>query len=205
MVSTPTRTTAARSRRRRRPAVARPPDRRPAAAPAPPTAGRPAVTPAARVRAWYRGFWSALEGTGKSRNGSTYYLILGSTLALTAIGIMMVLSASSVEAIAAGESPYSAALKQGMFAAIGVFCMFVLSRVNVVWLKRFAWPAHRSWPLRCWGWSSSWDAARWATRTGSTSARSPSSPPKPPSLPWRSGWPRCLTARPSSSTSGGTR
>ena len=103
-----------------------------------PAAG-PAQTPAAGVRGWYRTFWSALEGTGKSRNGSTYYLILGSTLALTAIGIMMVLSASSVEAIAAGESPYSAALKQGMFAAIGVFVMFVLSRVNVVWLKRFAW------------------------------------------------------------------
>lgn len=88
-----------------------------------------------------QGFWAALEGTGTSRNGSTYYLILGSTLALTAIGIMMVLSASSVEAIAAGESPYSAALKQGMFAAIGIVLMFVLSRVNVQWLKRLAWPA----------------------------------------------------------------
>ena len=100
-----------------------------------------ASTPVARVRGWYRGFWSALEGTGKSRNGSTYYLILGSTLALTAIGIMMVLSASSVEAIAAGESPYTAAGKQSLFAAIGLFCMFVLSRVNVVWLKRGAWAA----------------------------------------------------------------
>jgi cell division protein FtsW len=93
-----------------------------------------------KVRNGYRRFWSVLEGTGTSRNGSTYYLILGSTLALTAIGIMMVLSASSVEAIAAGESPYSAALKQGMFAVIGLFFMFILSRVNVVWLKRFAWP-----------------------------------------------------------------
>jgi cell division protein FtsW len=89
----------------------------------------------------HRSFWAKLEGNGKSRNGSTYYLILGSTLALTAIGIMMVLSASSVEAIAAGESPYTAALKQGMFAAIGIFTMFVLSRINVVWLKRLAWPA----------------------------------------------------------------
>jgi len=97
--------------------------------------------PLAMVRGWTRAFWSALEGTGKSRNGSTYYLILGATLALTAIGILMVLSASSVEAIAAGESPYSAASKQGMFAAIGLFCMFLLSRVNVVWLKRFAWLA----------------------------------------------------------------
>ena len=92
-----------------------------------------------RIRGWYRGFWSTLEGTGTSRNGSTYYLILGSTLALTAIGIMMVLSASSVESIAAGKSPYGDALKQGMFAAIGIFTMFVLSRINVVWLKRLAW------------------------------------------------------------------
>ncbi len=94
-----------------------------------------------KLRNAYRRFWSALEGNGTSRNGSTYYLILGSTLALTAIGIMMVLSASSVESIAAGKSPYGDALKQGMFAAIGIFTMFVLSRINVVWLKRLAWPA----------------------------------------------------------------
>ena len=92
----------------------------------------------ARVRSAYQKFWSALEGTGTSRNGSTYYLILGSTLALTAIGIMMVLSASSVESIAAGKSPYGDAMKQGIFAALGIFLMFVLSRVNVVWLKRLA-------------------------------------------------------------------
>jgi cell division protein FtsW len=89
----------------------------------------------------YRRFWSALEGNGTSRNGSTYYLILGSTLALTAIGIMMVLSASSVESIAAGKSPYGDALKQGLFAGIGIFTMFALSRINVVWLKRLAWLA----------------------------------------------------------------
>ena len=139
MVSTPTRTTAARPAAGGATSGKSAGSRHAFGGTASP-AGRPAVTPAARVRAWNRGFWSALEGTGKSRNGSTYYLILGSTLALTAIGIMMVLSASSVEAIAAGESPYSAALKQGGFAAIGVFAMFVLSRVNVVWLRRFAWP-----------------------------------------------------------------
>ncbi|MCU1548146.1 MAG: cell division protein FtsW [Arthrobacter sp.] len=127
MVSTPTRTTTAKAAVVNKPA-------------APRAASRERLS-AKKMRGWYRGFWSALEGTDKSRNGSTYYLILGSTLALTAIGIMMVLSASSVEAIADGESPYSAALKQGMFAGIGLFTMFVLSRVNVVWLKRFAWLA----------------------------------------------------------------
>jgi cell division protein FtsW len=105
------------------------------------TAGARQSAATARLRTAYRRFWSALEGTGTSRNGSTYYLILGSTLALTAIGIMMVLSASSVESIAAGKSPYGDALKQGMFAAIGIFTMFVLSRINVTWLKRLAWPA----------------------------------------------------------------
>jgi len=140
VVSTPTRTTAARTARGGASSGGAPSGKAAGSRTPSSPARRPAVTPAARVRTWYRGFWSALEGTGKSRNGSTYYLILGSTLALTAIGIMMVLSASSVEAIAAGESPYSAALKQGGFAAIGVFAMFVLSRVNVVWLRRFAWP-----------------------------------------------------------------
>jgi cell division protein FtsW len=117
----------------------RPPADRPRAVKStPPAPSRPSAP--ARIRNVYRGFWSALEGTGTSRNGSTYYLILGSTLALTAIGIMMVLSASSVESIAAGKSPYGDALKQGLFAAIGIFTMFVLSRINVVWLKRLAWP-----------------------------------------------------------------
>lgn len=132
MVSTPTRPTSSQPRTGK---------------PASSSSSKPASisTPRAgtvpqRFRAVYRGFWSALEGTGTSRNGSTYYLILGSTLALTAIGIMMVLSASSVESIAAGKSPYGDALKQGMFAGIGIFTMFVLSRINVVWLKRLAWP-----------------------------------------------------------------
>jgi cell division protein FtsW len=134
MVSTPTRSPAAST-------AATKPSGTPSSAALPPAAQAPSGLQAAgrKVRGWYRGFWSALEGTGKSRNGSTYYLILGSTLALTAIGILMVLSASSVEAIAAGESPYTAALKQGLFAGIGLFGMFLLSRVNVVWLKRGAW------------------------------------------------------------------
>ncbi|MDJ0320387.1 putative lipid II flippase FtsW [Pseudarthrobacter sp. PS3-L1] len=94
-----------------------------------------------RPRVWFGAFWGALEGNGRSKNGSTYYLILGATLALTAIGILMVLSASSVESIAAEKSPYGDALKQGMFAVLGFAGMFILSRINVVWLKRLAWPA----------------------------------------------------------------
>ncbi|UKA60288.1 putative lipid II flippase FtsW [Arthrobacter sp. FW306-2-2C-D06B] len=128
MVSTPTRSGPGRTRAGK-------------ADPAGPAAGVARASLPSRIRSGISGFWSTLEGSGKSSGGSTYYLILGASLALTAIGIIMVLSASSVEAIAAGESPYSIATKQGMFAAIGIVAMLVLSRVNVLWLKRFAWPS----------------------------------------------------------------
>ncbi len=143
MVSTPTRTTGPGPAGKPR---SKPAGSKPAGKPTGSPAGKPGAArdnrPGAVVRRWNGAFWAALEGSEKSRSGSTYYLILGSTLALTAIGIMMVLSASSVEAIAAGESPYSAALKQGMFACIGLAAMMVLTRVNVVWLKRIAWPTY---------------------------------------------------------------
>ncbi|GHG41515.1 hypothetical protein GCM10012320_03910 [Sinomonas cellulolyticus] len=84
--------------------------------------------------------WRRITRTEGSSSGTSYYLILGTTLALTAIGIMMVLSASSVESIAAGESPYTAALKQVLFGAVGLVGMLALSRINVRWLKRLAWP-----------------------------------------------------------------
>ncbi|GAB2751925.1 putative lipid II flippase FtsW [Sinomonas soli] len=85
-------------------------------------------------------FWRRIARPDSASSGTSYFLILGATLALTAIGIMMVLSASSVESIAAGESPYTAALKQALFGLVGLVGMFVLSRINVRWLKRLAWP-----------------------------------------------------------------
>ncbi|WP_369047150.1 putative lipid II flippase FtsW [Sinomonas sp. P10A9] len=96
-------------------------------------------TPPAPLRAAV-GLWRRIVRIDSASSGTSYYLILGATLALTAIGIMMVLSASSVESIAAGDSPYTAALKQGLFGALGLVGMLVLSRINVRWLKRLAWP-----------------------------------------------------------------
>lgn len=96
-------------------------------------------TPPRPVRA-VAGLWRRIVRIDASSSGTSYYLILGATLALTAIGIMMVLSASSVESIAAGDSPYTAALKQALFGIVGLTGMLVLSRINVRWLKRLAWP-----------------------------------------------------------------
>ncbi|AMM32486.1 cell division protein FtsW [Sinomonas atrocyanea] len=96
-------------------------------------------TPARFLRAPLA-LWQRIARPDSASSGTSYFLILGATLALTAIGIMMVLSASSVESIAAGESPYTAALKQALFGLVGLVGMFVLSRINVRWLKRLAWP-----------------------------------------------------------------
>ncbi|WP_275779018.1 putative lipid II flippase FtsW [Paenarthrobacter sp. Y-19] len=102
-----------------------------------------ATPPAARqpkgLRRHWRSFWESLEGKSKAPNSSTYYLILGCALALTAIGIMMVLSASSVEAISEGKSPYADALKQAVFGVVGLVAMYVISRTNVNWMKKLSW------------------------------------------------------------------
>ncbi|MBO0894992.1 putative lipid II flippase FtsW [Arthrobacter sunyaminii] len=85
-----------------------------------------------------------LEGSRRKATGSAYYTILGAALALTAIGLMMVLSASSVESIAAsaGESAgstFSFFVKQAMFAGFGVVAMLVLSRLGPRAYKKLAW------------------------------------------------------------------
>ncbi|MCW2133265.1 putative lipid II flippase FtsW [Arthrobacter sp. VKM Ac-2550] len=82
-----------------------------------------------------------IEGTGQEPTGFSYYLILGSAFALTAIGLLMVLSSSAVESIADGESPFELFVKQGIFAVIGLVLMLLLSRLNVPTFKKLGWPA----------------------------------------------------------------
>ncbi len=83
----------------------------------------------------WRRFWSWVEGTSSD---TSYYLIMGSALALTGIGLMMVLSASSVEQISSGAGPLSVFMKQGLFAILGVAAMFVVSRLPLAFIKRVA-------------------------------------------------------------------
>lgn len=144
MVTTPTRPATGKARR----PPSRPTVRRsrtagvdagkngvPAATGKPGTAsGPPAKSGPARL-------WAFLEGSGTTSSGSGYYLIIGATLALTAIGLMMVLSASAVEAIASGKSPYDYLTKQAIYAGVGLVLMLTLSRMSIRFLKRLAWPA----------------------------------------------------------------
>ncbi len=73
--------------------------------------------------------------------GANYFLLLGTTLFLVLFGLVMVLSASFVEAYAAGESFFSVFIRQGLFAIIGIPLMLVASRVPANFWKRWAWPA----------------------------------------------------------------
>lgn len=73
---------------------------------------------------------------------STEFLLIASTaLLLTIFGLVMVLSATSATAVASGANPMSAALRQGVFALLGVPLMFLISRLPVRFLKKLAWPA----------------------------------------------------------------
>lgn len=72
---------------------------------------------------------------------SEFLLIASTALLLTVFGLVMVLSATSATATAAGEAPWEAVMKQVVFAVIGVPLMFIASRLPISLFKRLAWPA----------------------------------------------------------------
>ncbi|WP_258726770.1 putative lipid II flippase FtsW [Cellulomonas sp. NS3] len=72
---------------------------------------------------------------------TSYYVLTGATALLIVLGLVMVLSSSSVESLAANESPYAVFVTQAQFALIGVPLMFVASRLPQRFYTRIAWPA----------------------------------------------------------------
>ena len=69
-----------------------------------------------------------------------YYLVLGSTVMLVALGLVMVLSASSVESYAESGSSWVIGQRQAIFVAAAVPIMLVASRVPARWFRRLAIP-----------------------------------------------------------------
>ncbi|WP_456844396.1 putative lipid II flippase FtsW [Cellulomonas sp. P5_C6] len=72
---------------------------------------------------------------------TSYYVLLGATALLLVIGLVMVLSSSSVESLDDGHSPYAVFLDQAKFALIGLPILFGLSRAPVRFFQTIAWPA----------------------------------------------------------------
>nr|WP_269329022.1 putative lipid II flippase FtsW [Kineosporia babensis] len=65
---------------------------------------------------------------------------MGATVTLTCIGLVMVLSSSSVTSIASGASPFSEFWRQAMFAAIGFPALVICSRIPVRTWQVLSWP-----------------------------------------------------------------
>ncbi len=90
----------------------------------------------AGVRRWFTGLRTQLR-----RPLASYYLLLGGSTLLLAIGLMMVLSASSVYSFRTHDSSYYIFLKQLTWVAIGLPAAWLASRMNRTLLRRLAWPA----------------------------------------------------------------
>ncbi|MDY6055563.1 putative peptidoglycan glycosyltransferase FtsW [Micrococcus sp.] len=83
--------------------------------------------------------WRRLEGP-RMLDLSTV-LIAGSTAVLTVLGLTMVLSSSSVEAIGTSAGSYGLFQRQGMWALVGIAVLVGLTFTPLRWLKALAWPA----------------------------------------------------------------
>jgi cell division protein FtsW len=70
---------------------------------------------------------------------STYYLLLGTTLLLLVLGLIMVLSASSIESYRVFGSAYTLAQRQGLFAILGVVAMLFAARTSVQFWRGASW------------------------------------------------------------------
>ena len=95
------------------------------------TAGAPPAT-ATRTRSAL-GSWNSAV--------TSYYVLAGAIALLLVLGLVMVLSSSSVDSLAAGKSPYAEFLDQTKYALVGLPVLLVLARMPVRSLKVAAWPA----------------------------------------------------------------
>jgi len=68
-------------------------------------------------------------------------LLIGTTLFLVVFGLVMVLSASSVEEQSATGDPFGRVLRQAIFAAIAVPAMLLVGRLPAIFWQRWARPA----------------------------------------------------------------
>ncbi len=94
-----------------------------------PTRRRPAVL------GWYASARAALD-----RPLTAYYLLLGASALLLTIGLVMVLSASSVYSYEQNDGDsYAVVKRQLMWVLLGIPCAFVASRMSQRLVRRFAW------------------------------------------------------------------
>ncbi len=102
------------------------------------TAARPDRLPAREslgVSGWITTMRSHLD-----RPLTPYYLLVGATTLLLTIGLVMVLSASSVDGFKNHGNSYYWALKQLMWVVVAIPCAWVATRMPLRVLRFLAWP-----------------------------------------------------------------
>ena len=96
------------------------------------------LQPSARRRSAAAG-WFASARAALDRPLTAYYLLLGASALLLTIGLVMVLSASSVYSYEQnGGNSYAVVERQLVWVAIGVPCAWVASRLPLPVVRRFA-------------------------------------------------------------------
>ncbi len=111
------------------------------------SAGAPARSGVSGPSAWLTAARSraragrGLVGGLLGRPLTSYHLLLGSSALLVALGLLMVLSASSVTSYAATGSSFSLFRRQALFVALGVPLMLAASRMPPRIFRRLAYPA----------------------------------------------------------------
>lgn len=71
---------------------------------------------------------------------ASYYLLLGSSALLLTIGLIMVLSASSVSSYVKYDDSYALVKRQLLWVAVGLPCAWVASRIPIKHIRRLAYP-----------------------------------------------------------------
>lgn len=88
-------------------------------------------SPPRRQRASLRGQWNSPL--------TSYYLLIGSTALLLILGLVMVLSASSIRSLNMGNSAYTIFFGQFKFALMGLFALVVAAVLPPQFYKKIAW------------------------------------------------------------------
>src|SRR3954463_93442 len=89
------------------------------------------------ILGWYASVRQALD-----RPLTAYYLLLGASALLLTIGLVMVLSASSVYSYEQNDGDsYAVVKRQLLWVLIGIPCAWLASRMSHSFLRRFSWLA----------------------------------------------------------------
>lgn len=73
---------------------------------------------------------------------TNYYMLLGASGLLLTIGLIMVLSASSVRSYVYLDDSYAIVKKQLTWVALGLPAAWIASRMPLSWIRALAWPAY---------------------------------------------------------------